>query len=523
MNGDEYPMRINTNISAIITNNQLSKVQGNLQTSLERLSSGYKINHASDDPAGMAISQKMRSQLKGLDQASNNAGDGISVIETAEGAISEIQSMLDRMKELSVQAANDVNSDTERSTIQQEINALNSEINRISSDTEFNTQPILNGNLERRVYSNVTGVSQLECSSNIDAGNYGITVTQDARQAVAAGKAITGAGLNSGKVTADMAGTISINGYSVSVKEGDDMNTVINNLMGATDKTGSSLILVDDTSDTTGTDASTAGYKVATDLTEGVSSLVFISDGYGSNEKLNITCSNTNLAKALGLDEAATKSGMVSEGLDVKADFLLDKDGNRVGFSDTAKILTDGTRITVNDLNSKSFVIDVPGNVAGTVFNDSGVTATATTAASKSITQEVTDIGFMSVHVGANKDQTIGIDIPEISTYTIGLDKINVMTNENASKAISSVDKALEKVSAIRSKLGSYENRLDHTTSNLSIANDNLAASLSRIVDTDMAEEMTTYTEQNVLSQAATSMLSQANSRPETVLQILQK
>lgn len=523
MIGDEYPMRINTNISAIITNNQLKKVQGNLQTSLERLSSGYKINHASDDPAGMAISQKMRSQLKGLEQASNNAGDGISVIEIAEGAISEIQSMLDRMKELSVQAANDVNSDEERATIQQEINSLNDEIDRISTDTEFNTQPLLNGNLQRRVYSDVKGVSQIECSSNIEAGNYGISITQDARQAIAAGTAITGTGLKNGAVTADMAGSISINGYSVPVKEGDDTNTIIKNLMSAADKIGGSVIMVNDTSDTKGTDSSTAGYKVATSLTEGVSSLVFISDGYGANEKLQVTCSNTKLATALGLSEAATKDGMVSEGLDVKADFLLDAGGNRVGFSKTAKLSTEGNRVTINDINNKLFTIDVPGNVAGTIFNDAGVSATGTTATPKSIIQEVTDIGTMEVHVGANKDQTIDIDIPEISAYTIGLNEINVMTHENASKAISSVDKALAKVSAIRSRLGAYQNRLDHTTSNLSISNDNLTASLSRIIDTDMAEEMTTYTQENVLSQAATSMLSQANARPETVLQILQK
>lgn len=516
-------MRINTNISAIITNNQLKKVQDNLQTSLERLSSGYKINHASDDPAGMAISQKMRSQLKGLDQASNNAGDGVSVIEIAEGAISEIQSMLDRMKELSVQAANDVNSDEERSTIQQEINSLNSEIDRISTDTEFNTQPLLNGNLQRRVYSDVKGVSQLECSSNIEAGNYGISITQDARQAIAAGTAITGTGLNNGAVTADMAGSITINGYNVPVREGDDINSIVKNLMSASDKIGGSVIMVDDITDTKGTDSSTAGYKVVTSLTEGVSSLVFMSDGYGANEKMKVTCSNTKLATALGLSEATTKAGMVSEGLDVKADFLLDTSGNRIGFSKTAKLTTDGNKVTVNDINNKIFTIAVPGNVAGTIFNDTGVSATVTTAASKSIIQEVTDIGTMEVHVGANKDQTIDIDIPEISSYTIGLDKINVMTYENASKAISSVDDALAKVSSIRSQLGAYENRLDHTTSNLSISSDNLTASLSRIIDTDMAEEMTTYTQENVLSQAATSMLSQANARPETVLQILQK
>lgn len=515
-------MRINTNISAIITNNQLSKVQDNLSKSLERLSSGYKINHASDDPAGMAISQKMRAQIRGLDQASNNAADGVSVIQTAEGAINEIQSMLARMKELSVQAANDVNSDEEREAIQLEIDTLNSEIDRISGDTEFNSQTLINGNLERRVYSDATGVTQLECSSNIAAGNYGISITQDARQAVINGTAITEAGFVSGKVPASMAGSIEINGYGVAVAEGDDINTIITNLMDAADKVGGKAVMTDDPTNSAGTDASMAGYTPSASYTQGTSSLVFMTNGYGSDEKLKITCTNAALASALGLTGTATTDGIISEGLDVKADFLLDASSNRVGFSNTAKLSTAGTHVTVQDLGSKTFTIDVPGNIAGTKFNDSGVTATGTTTTPKAVTQEVTDTGIMRVHVGSNENQIIELDIPEISAYKIGLSGINVMTQANASKAIASVDQALAKVSAIRSKLGSFENRIDHTTSNLSVSNENLTAALSRIVDTDMAEEMTTYTEQNVLSQAANSMLAQANARPETVLQLLQ-
>lgn len=515
-------MRINTNISAIITNNQLAKVQGNLEKSLERLSSGYKINHASDDPAGMAISQKMRSQIRGLDQASNNAADGVSVIQTAEGAITEIQSMLARMKELSVQAANDVNSDEEREAIQLEVDTLNDEIDRIAGDTEFNSQTLINGNLERRVYSDVSGVSQLECTSNITADNYGLNITQDARQAVINGSAITEAGFVSGKVPATMAGEIEINGYGVSVVEGDDINTVITNLMSATDKVGGKVILTDTPTVTSGLDASMAGYTAVSTYTQNTSALVFMTNGYGSTEKLEIKCSNTALASALGIAAAATDDGITSEGLDVQAQFLLDASSERVGFSDTAKISTTGTKVTVQDLGSKTFTIDVPGNVAGTVFNDTGVTATVTTAGSKSITQEVTDTGIMRVHVGANENQIIELDIPEISAYKIGLEGINVMTQENASKAIAAVDEALAKVSAIRSKLGSFENRIEHTTSNLTVSEENLTAALSRIVDTDMAEEMTTYTEQNVLSQAANSMLAQANARPESVLQLLQ-
>ena len=157
-------MRLNTNISAIIANNALQKAQDRLSNSIQKLSSGYKINSSADDPAGCAISEKMRVQLRGLSQSDNNVTDGISVLNTAEGGLIEIQSMLTRMKELSVQAANDVNSDDERSAIQGEIDNINKEIDRISSQTEFNTQSLIDGNLSRRVYSDCQGVNQITCS-----------------------------------------------------------------------------------------------------------------------------------------------------------------------------------------------------------------------------------------------------------------------------------------------------------------------------------------------------------------------
>ena len=163
-------MRINTNISAIISNNALQKAQNSLSDSIQRLSSGYKINSSADDPAGCAISEKMRIQIRGLQQANNNTTDGVSVLNTAEGAIVEIQSMLTRLKELTVQAANDVNSDDERSAIQQEIDNVNQEIDRISEQTEFNTQSLINGNLSRRVYSDTQGVNQLSISDAIKQG-----------------------------------------------------------------------------------------------------------------------------------------------------------------------------------------------------------------------------------------------------------------------------------------------------------------------------------------------------------------
>lgn len=345
-------MRINTNISAITANNQLTKAQRALDRSLTRLSSGYKLNNASDDPAGMAISDKMRAQIKGLNQATLNAQDGISVIQTSEGAINEIQSMLSRMKELSVQAANDVNSDEERDAIQTEVDQLNTEIDRISKDTDFNTKNLIDGNLGRRVYSNTRGVNQLECSDNIESGTYGIKVTQDARQAIVTGGTMAGGTFESGSIT--------MNGYQVDVDSTDTLDSIVTKLMDAADKIGGSVFVTNDTTNTSGTNAETAGYTVAANVTAGTGKLVFMTDGYGTQQSMTVKCSNASLAAALGISAAATDDGIKAEGLDVKAEFATDASGNRVGFADTAKLSTSGTQITVKDLNNKTFTMDVP-------------------------------------------------------------------------------------------------------------------------------------------------------------------
>ena len=218
-------MRINTNVAAIVANNSLQKAEDRLNQSIKRLSSGYKINSSSDDPAGCAISEKLRLQLKGLSQADNNASDGVSVLNTAEGALSEIQSMISRMKELTVQAANDTNSAEERKAVQDEINNINTEIDRISQDTEFNSQSLINGNLTRRVYSDLEGVNQLECTDGFVAGNYGITITADARQAIFTGTGTISMNVTD-KITQEQAGKIDINGYTVDVGEGDTIDDI---------------------------------------------------------------------------------------------------------------------------------------------------------------------------------------------------------------------------------------------------------------------------------------------------------
>lgn len=545
----EDNMRINTNISAMTVNNSLQRAQNNLSASIERLSSGYKINSSADDPAGCAISEKMRMQIRGLNQADNNAADGESVLNTAEGALQEINAMLVRMKELTVQAANDVNSDQERSAIQDELNSINEEIDRITSETEFNTQPLLNGNLSRRVYSNVQNVVNLSVTDNYPAGIYGITVTQDARQAIAVGDG-TIAMSSTDTIAKDEVGSISINGYDINISEGDDLNTVVSKLMTGADMTGGKMFvtasLTNDTSDkplegtkksdgttvtagdvaaATGKGTEYAGYEPATTYTG--NKIIFMTNEYGSDMSLDITCSNQKLAQKLGLGSAyvapgTAGTGIQAQGSDVKAEFTKDASGDRVGFSNSAVISTSGTVITINDVNNREFQFDVPGNVAGTKFNDTGLNPAATTTPKKEIEQEVTDVGTMSIHIGANQDQVIVLDIPAVTTYTLGTDTINVMTSVTSQQAIAKVDVAIGRVNEVRSKIGAYSNRFEHTRNNLGVSTENAESALSTMMDTDMAEEMTNYTSMTVLTQAATSILSQANERPSTVLQLLQ-
>ena len=515
-------MRINTNVAAIIANNSLQKAEDRLNQSIRRLSSGYKINSSADDPAGCAISEKLRLQLKGLSQSDNNAADGVSVINTAEGAISEIQSMISRMKELTVQAANGTNSESERQAVQDEIDNINKEINRISNDTEFNSQALINGNLSRRVYSDLQGVNQLSVSDSYTAGVYGITVTEDARQAIAVGAgSITMS--STASITEEQAGAININGYKISISEGDTLDKVMGKIIDGVNITGGSAFTVKDlNNDTAANGTDYAGYVPTADYAG--STLVIMTNQYGSNQKMNITCDNAELADILGIPQAATQDGIYVEGSDVKAEIATGDDGKQIGFADSAILSTKGTVITVTDVNNKEFSMDVPGNAAGTVFDDSNNDGQSAAGAgtAKTISQEVTDVGTMSIHVGANQDQVIVIDIPAITTYSLGTEHMNVMTQYTASRAISTVDEAINKTNEIRSRIGAYENRFDHTTNNLEVSSENLTKSLSTMIDTDMSEEMTTYTSETVLTQAATSILAQANERPSQVLQLLQ-
>lgn len=485
-------MKINANIPAFITNKQLLRIEGNMATSMERLSSGLKLNHAKDNPAGMAISNKMRAQIAGLDRASNNASDAIAAIRIADGALNETSSIMQRMRELAVQAANDTNSLQERQAIQQEIDALKEEVNRISRDTEYNEMPILDGSLSARVYAD--NVSRISTTDAVKAGMYQVTVNNAATQATVTG-GNTNVGPN-GTGTVEETGSVSINGYSVEIAATDTAEEAYTKLREAAEVGGATLEK----------DASGA--------------LVFKSVAYGKDEAVQVGFSDTAIATALGFGNSVTPNpdnGMYETPLATGTDAEVTLTRNSVNpaaseFSDTATAHVEGNRVIITDNGDfeMSFLID-EGFETDAANNETGV-----------IDLEVTDIGTMTVHIGANENQNMVISVPEVSSESLYIDDIDVTTMGGAGAAITRMDEAIKAVSNARSKLGAYENRLDYSVTSLDAFEENMTEAQSRLADTDMAQEMTTYTQQNVLNQAAISVLTQANDMPQQVLQLLQ-
>lgn len=545
-------MRINHNISALKANNQLARTNNQLDASLEKLSSGFRINSAADDSAGLAISEKMRTQISGLDQASRNASDGISVIQTAEGALVEVESMLQRMRELAVQSANGTYTTQDRVAIQSEIDQLNQEITRISDTTEFNTMTLLDGNIDRKSYSSDNRVNLVSLSDSVSTGDYKINITQDARQAVIVGKATefgTGTTATTERViTDDEAGSINVNGESVTVNAGDTVDQVFEKLRNACDNVNVNVFAVN-SADLTGTppaqpsttnNLDMAGYT--SKQLEEDDTLVFVSRDYGSKQSLDIYCDNPQLCSILGL----TIQGARAQGYDAKATLTLNASDPSSLFENTATVSVAGNRITVSDRNDFSMTFEVEPGTVKTAFDDyqigvndvdadaDGVYDTPVAAPDSDvdgdgtpdtvpITVSVLDAGPMDLQIGANEGQTMAVRIPKVTPATLGVDKINIGTADGAQEAVGLLDNAINTVSAIRSKLGAYQNRLEHSISNLDVTSENMTESLSRIEDVDMAEEMANYTQKNVLAQAGTSMLAQANQRPQTILSLLQQ
>ena len=379
-------MRINYNVSAMLSNNALANNDSLLAQSLERLSSGLKINRAKDNPAGLAMAKRMNAQLEGLSVANQNAEDGISVIEIADGAMAEVSEMLQRMNELAIKAANGPMSESDRTTVQDEITQLKEEITRVSETVEFNGQKLMDGGFSLKGYTDEIDVKVNYCSKDVPAKVYEIAA-----------------------ITIDD-----------EVVDGE--------------KTGNYIVDMD--------------FANSTGFPEGATAEV-----------------------RNGKDKLITIKG--SNGFEMTLDFTN----------------ADFTTMPVEYNNVK---VDATG------------------------------IGAMRLQVGANEGQVLAVDIPKIGLREMGIEDLDVSTKEGALEGIDSVSGAIKYVSAVRGQLGAYQNRLESTVNRLDVTSENMTAAYSRIMDVDMAEEMTNYTTYQVLTQAGTSMLAQANERPSQVLQLLQ-
>ncbi len=405
-------MIINHNIAALNTYGRLSANNAATGKSLEKLSSGLRINRAGDDAAGLAISEKMRGQIRGLDQAVRNSQDGISLIQTAEGALNETHSILQRMRELAVQSASDTNTSQDRSNIQKEIDQLVKEIDRIATTTEFNTKKLLDGSM---------GTLVSAATANVLANSAVYTTTAVATQ-----------------------------------------------LTALTDKAGNTLGIV--TGDTVTVSYMKNGALVTRNVT--VSAATALDD---------LDAADFTLAMASGALQA-TAAG-----------------------TGTANAVY-GLTITVKDSS---------GNVKATPTNL--LSSYQQTTAAKDARND----GQATILIGANTGQSLSVDIETMKAGSLGVSGLKVDTQGAANVAISVLDTAIQTVSAERSKLGANQNRLEHTINNLSTSSENLTAAESRVRDVDMAKEMMSFTKLNILNQAATAMLAQANQQPQGVLQLL--
>lgn len=476
-------MKVNQNIAAVISNTQLLRTEDKLTAAIERLSSGLRINNAKDDPAGLAISNKMKQQIAGIEQASRNTQDGTSALNTADGALNEVVSIIQRMHELAVQAANDTNTVEDREASQQEIVALRKEIDRISKDTEFNTKTLLDGTLDARVYAK--DVDRVYVSDYVPTGTYKVNVTSMADEATftTTNDLVTEI---KNKLDQDKSVVLNVNGFKHEIvyRAGLTDEDIKESIRYAAEK-------------------GEVDTEIAAD-----GKVTFTSQKLGSEAELNISYA----VKEKDKDDIETSITTTPIGLKDAVVTLRKKpaatDSN---FESSATATTIGNRVTITDKGGFSMDFSIDSDLVDPTDNTK----------ISSITFEVTDIGTMNIQSGANEAQQISVRIPEISSESLYLDKIDLTTINGATLAMDTLDAALARVSEVRSRIGAYSNRMEHANASLGQTDEDLTAAFSRIKDIDMATEMVEYANQQVLQQAATSVLSQANDIPQQVLQLL--
>ena len=476
-------MVVQHNMQAANANRMLNVTTSAQSKSTEKLSSGYRINRAADDAAGLTISEKMRKQIRGLDQASTNAQDGVSSVQTAEGALTEVHSMLQRMNELATQAANGTNSkDSDRQAIQDEIDQLTTEIDRVSETTKFNETYLLKGE---------AGTKTINMKAH-DAGLKG-TLTDN----------------GDGTATFVMD----------SLKDGDSVS-----IGGKTYTIGSKK---DDVVAAVTAKIKNAGEKFTVNGQEITITAEYTDADTGDADKVAAGKAADQKAGKYTLDDA---KALVKEGATVKVGtdeykVMTDNDANGIDDTDASVISKDvAYGLASKELLAANQIGDTKGS-AKVANANAGAKADGSFKITTGQAEVANSLSF-SLHVGADADMTnkIQVNIDAMDSASLGIKGLNVKdaSGNAATYAVDAISDAISKVSSQRSSLGAVQNRLEHTINNLDNVVENTTTAESRIRDTDMAEEMVNYSKNNILAQAGQSMLAQANQSNQGVLSLLQ-
>ena len=521
-------MIINHNMNALNAHRNMNVNNTAAGKSMEKLSSGLRINRAGDDAAGLAISEKMRGQIRGLTQASRNASDGISMIQTAEGALNETQNILQRMRELSVQSSNDTNTAEDRQSIQKEIEQLTEEIDRIGNNTEFNTQSLLKGDGSNKLVASGADVKSMKTGTDRKTEEAKVELTIDADDKKAEG-------------------TVKLNGQELEIKVNEANATMTKDEI-------AKLFQEQLQSKIDNNDELKGQYKVTTSAEkviieavkggkyEGNTGMIEVAGAAADSniKSAGNTLTDVNKATNTGKTTAATAAKVEVDFATVGAqpNDLIGKGmtigSSQIEFYDASKGAYEGNSIGIDigGLTRGEDIVNAIIEQAGSKITDVKLSKDGAklniesmeTGSKSSVKVEdgAKNEGFEATfQVGANSNQTISISIGDMRAEALGVKAVDLTTAEGSQEATATIQAAIEKVSTERAGLGAVQNRLEYTISNLDNTTENLTSAESTLRDVDMAKEMMTFSKNNILNQAAQAMLAQANQQPQNVLSLL--
>lgn len=463
---------INTNLASLNAQRNLSASQSSLNTSIQRLSSGLRINSAKDDAAGLAIANRFTSQINGLNQAARNANDGVSLSQTAEGALAQVGDALQRIRDLSVQSANATNSDSDRSALQQEVSQLVGEIGRIGNTTNFNGLKVLDGSYSNQQYQ--VGANAAETIS--------VSVADSRTQSLGADTKSSKYGVISG--VADITSGFAINGVTIDTSAATSMNDVVSAINSQTGTTG---VTASRNTSNVNTVAIAAGAANATMQINGVS--------------INIATGANDAAIASAINSVSAQSGVTAA----------------VSSAGVFKLTSaNGADMTIKDDSTTN----VLGVVNGTATSAAGTSRTLTAG----VTLSAKIAGTITATAGGAGTTSADLNLTGTNAavaQTFQISTLDISTTSGANNALKAVDYALSQVNGTRAQLGALQNRFTAVVSNLQNTSENLSASRSRIQDADFASETANMTRAQVLQQAGTAVLAQANQLPNGVMSLL--